>query len=119
MADRDANSEQILERLQLLLYLVPIFGCAPALWSLYIKPGSPKTQSVSRLVVTLAVSWVLVYTLLSGGSHLSPVFTFRLMTTNLLVTTGYFLTNFWLMVRLLQGKTVRLPGLSRLSQRLP
>ncbi|PSN19052.1 hypothetical protein C7271_09285 [filamentous cyanobacterium CCP5] len=119
MPTPNADPESSLQRLQLLLYLVPVFGCVPAVWSLYIQPGSKQVQSVSRLVVTMAVGWILLYGLLSAGSQLSPSFTLRLMTTNLLVTTGYFLTNLWLMVRLLRGQSVRLPGISQLSRRIP
>lgn len=119
MTPPNSDSESVLQRLQLILYLVPIFGCVPAAWSLYIQPGSKQTQNVSRLVMTLAVGWIVLYGMLSAGSQLSPAFTLRFMTTNLLVTTGYFLTNFWLMVRLLRGKSVRLPGISQLSRRLP
>lgn len=112
-------SGEILERLTLTLYLVPIFGVVPAAYSLWRKQGSRQELSVSRLVVTLAVTWVVAYGLLSAGSHLSPGLSLRLLITNTLVTTGYTLTNLVLMVRLLQGKSVNLPGFSQLSKRLP
>ncbi|NJL47548.1 MAG: hypothetical protein HC929_08760 [Leptolyngbyaceae cyanobacterium SM2_5_2] len=108
-----------LERLKLMIYLVPVFGVVPAAYSLWQKQGSRQEQAVSRLVVTLALSWLMIYTLLSAGSHLSPGLSLRLLITNTLVTTGYTLTNLVLMVRLLQGRSVRLPGFSRLSDRLP
>jgi hypothetical protein len=107
-----------LERLKLTIYLVPVFGVVPAAYSLWQKQGSRQTQAVSRLVVTLALSWVMIYALLSAGSHLSPGLSLRLLITNTLATTGYTLTNLVLMVRLLQGKSVKLPGVSRLSDRL-
>ncbi|NMF82665.1 hypothetical protein [Nodosilinea sp. P-1105] len=108
-----------LERLKLMIYLVPIFGVVPSLYSLVTKQGSPQEQSVSRLVVTLALTWVILYGLLSTGSHLAPGLSLRLLITNTLVTTGYTLTNLVLMVRLLQGKSVKLPGFSQFSRRLP
>jgi hypothetical protein len=108
-----------LERLQLMIYLVPIFGMFPALYSLWRHQGSRQAQDVSRLVVTLALSWVIIYGLLSAGSHLAPGLSLRLLVGNALVTTGYTLTNLVLMVRLLQGRSVKLPGFSRLSKRLP
>lgn len=119
MSPQDPDRSQSLERLKLIIYLVPIFGVVPATWSLIAKNGSKQEQSVSRLVVTLALGWVLIYALLSAGGQLSPSLTLRLLITNGLVTTGYFLTNLGLMVRLLQGKKVKLPGISRLSDRLP
>lgn len=115
----EPESSKTLERLQLMIYLVPIFGLVPALWSLYGKASGPQEKSVSRLVVTLALGWLLTYGLLSTSGQLAPALSLRLMVSSTLVTTGYFVTNFWLMLRLLQGKSVRLPGLSQLSNRLP
>ncbi len=112
-------SGETLERLKLTLYLVPIFGVVPAVYSLWQKQGSRQELAVSRLVVTLAFTWVITYGLLSAGSNLAPGLSLRLLITNTLVTTGYTLTNLVLMVRLLQGKSVNLPGFSQLSKRLP
>jgi hypothetical protein len=91
----------------------------PAVYSLWQKQGSRQELAVSRLVVTLALTWVITYGLLSAGSHLSPGLSLRLLITNTLVTTGYTLTNLVLMVRLLRGKSVNVPGFSSLSRRLP
>lgn len=119
MNNLDPDRSQTLEKLKLLIYLVPIFGFFPAVWSLWLRQGSRQEQAASRLVVTLAVGWLLTYALLSAGSQLSPALTLRFLVSGTLVTTGYFVTNLWLMIRLLQGKAVRLPGLSQLSNRLP
>lgn len=118
MPQLEPDTNQTLERLTLLLYLVPVFGVVPSLWSLSRRKSSKQTRSVSRLVITLATLWIASFTLLSTGSNLSPSLSLRLLTTNTLLTTGYFLTNFWLMLRLLRGKSVRLPGISPLSKRL-
>ncbi|MGF1566584.1 MAG: hypothetical protein ACFCVD_00675 [Nodosilinea sp.] len=119
MTKRRTSPGDTLERLKLMIYLVPIFGVVPAAYSLWQRQGSRQEQAVSRLVVTLALSWVVVYGLLSAGSHLSPGLSLRLLVSNTLITTGYTVTNLVLMVRLLQGKSVTLPGISRLSKRLP
>jgi hypothetical protein len=119
MKNASPASGDTLERLKLTLYLVPIFGVVPALYSLWHKQGSRQELAVSRLVVTLALSWVITYTLLSTGSHLAPGLSLRLLITNTLMTTGYTLTNLALMIRLLQGKSVSLPGFSSLSKRIP
>ncbi|HEY9738628.1 MAG TPA: hypothetical protein V6D06_20185 [Trichocoleus sp.] len=119
MTKPDSDGSETLERLQLLIYLVPIFGLFPALWSLYLKQGSRQEKTVSRLVVTLALGWLITFGVLSAGGQLAPSLSLRLLVSSTLVTTGYFVTNFWLMVRLLQGKPVRLPGISQLSNRLP
>ncbi|HEY9761883.1 MAG TPA: hypothetical protein V6D07_05130 [Trichocoleus sp.] len=117
-SDRDRS--QTVERLQLVVHLVPIFGLVPALWSLYLKPDSSKQEKdVSRLVVTLALGWLLAYGLFSMGGQLAPSLSLRLLVSSTLLTTGYFTTNLWLMIRLLQGKSVRLPGFSQMSKRLP
>ncbi len=112
-------SGETLERLKLTIYLVPVFGVVPAVFSLWQRQGSRQELAISRLVVTLALTWVAAYGLLSAGSYLSPGLSLRFLITNTLVTTGYTLTNLVLMVRLLQGKSISLPGFSPLSKRLP
>jgi hypothetical protein len=115
--ERDAGDT--LKRLKLIIYLVPVFGTFPALFSLWRKQGDRREQDISRLVVTLALTWVVLYGLLGAGSHLAPGLSLRLLVSNALVTTGYTLTNLVLMVRLLRGQSVKLPGFSPLSKRLP
>jgi hypothetical protein len=119
MKPNDLAEGTTLERLKLMIYLVPIFGVVPAAYSVWQRQGNRQEQAISRLVITLALTWVMVYALLSTGSHLAPGLSLRFLISNTLVTTGYTLTNLVLMVRLLQGKSVKLPGFSRLSQRLP
>ena len=120
MRSRDADSETKLETLKLIIYLVPIFGFFPSLWSLYLKQGSRREQTVSKTAITLAIAWLIAYVLTAAGSQATTdVASTRLLITSLLGTTGYFITNLWLMLRLLQGKTVRLPGISKLGDRLP
>ncbi|MGF1458703.1 MAG: hypothetical protein ACFBSG_06715 [Leptolyngbyaceae cyanobacterium] len=119
MRSRSSSTETKLETLKLVIYLVPIFGFFPALWSLYLKQGSPRESTVSKTAVTLALAWVMVYVLTVAGSQAADVVSTRLLITGLLATTGYFITNLGLMVRLLQGSSVRLPGISKLGDRLP
>jgi hypothetical protein len=119
MKPNDLAEGTTLERLKLMIYLVPIFGVVPAAYRVWQQQGSRQEQSVSRLVITLALTWVMVYGLLSTGSHLAPGLSLRFLISNTLVTTGYTLTNLVLMVRLLQGKSVKVPGFSRLSRRWP
>ncbi len=119
MRFRTADSATKLESLKLVIYLVPIFGFFPSLWSLYLKQGGRQEQTVSKTAVTLALAWLMVYVLTAAGAQATDIAATRFLVTSLLATTGYFVTNLWLMVRLLQGKSVRLPGLSKLSDRLP
>jgi hypothetical protein len=119
MPPRPSDPETKLETLKLVLYLVPVFGVLPALWSLYIQPGNSRVKSVSKTAVTLALLWGGTYVLTASGAQVSDVAATRLLILSLLATTGYFVTNLWLMVRLLQGGSVRLPGISKLGDRLP
>ncbi|MGD1906870.1 MAG: hypothetical protein ACFB0C_12865 [Leptolyngbyaceae cyanobacterium] len=112
------DPETTLETLKLVIYLVPIFGFFPSLWSLYRRGGSRREQATSRTAVILALTWLLVYGATGAGAQAIDSLTARFLITGLLSTTGYFITNLWLMVRLLQGKSVRIPGLSRWGDRL-
>lgn len=119
MATRPSDPETTLETLKLVLYLVPIFGVVPALWSLYFSQSSRREQQVSRTVIVLALGWLLTYGVTVGGAQAMDAASARLLITGVLATTGYFVTNLWLMVRLLQGHTPRLPGITPLGDRLP
>jgi hypothetical protein len=122
MPTPDPYHERPLERLQMLFYLIPVIGFLPALWTLYRQQGSLEQQNVSRLVVTLTLGWVLGYLLLGAGTQLtgaSLTSTLSLLILSSLLTSGYFLANLWLMVRLWQRKPLRLPGISQLSDRIP
>jgi hypothetical protein len=114
MTDNDPFKEQKLNKFQLSIYLLPIVGWLPALWTLYRKQGDREQQSVSRLSVTLTLVWLLAYSLLwLGTAQTSEFLTLRLLYLNGLLTSGYILTCLGLMIRLWQGKSVRLPGISR------
>jgi hypothetical protein len=115
MKEPDPLENQDLQRLQIFLYLVPIFGFFPALWTLYRRQGTKEQQAVSRLSVTLALSWLLGYFLLSAGAE-SQFWTLRLLITNSLLTSGYFVLSFGLMLRLWQRKSLRLPGISQVAE---
>ncbi|MBF2020130.1 MAG: hypothetical protein IGR93_08520 [Hydrococcus sp. C42_A2020_068] len=113
MKDNDPFKEQKLNKFQLSIYLLPIVGWVPALWTLYRKQGTREQQSISRLSVTLTLAWLLVYVLLwLGAAQTSEFLTLRLLYLNGLLTSGYILTCLGLMIRLWQGKSVRLPGIS-------
>ncbi len=105
-------------RFQLFWYLVPVVGFFPALWTLYYRQGGKQRQDLSRTVVTLTIAWLLGYVLLGIGAENSDS-ALPLLLTNSLLTSGYFVTNLWLMVRLWQRKSVRLPVISKVGDRLP
>ena len=111
--------EQKLKHIQLLTYLVPVLGVVPALWTLCRHSGSRNQQRVSRLSITLAFGWLLAYSSLwAGAASTSDLLTVRLLYLNGLLTSGYFLTCFWLAFRLLQGKLPQLPGISQIAEEL-
>lgn len=112
------NSES--KHLKLFFYLIPVIGFFPSLWTLYLggKSSSKQELAVSRLAVTLAGSWLLGYLLLAIGAETSEFLTLRLLILNTLLTSGYFLVSVWLIIRLISGKSIRLPGFSSLAERV-
>jgi len=123
MKEHDSRKLQSFENpdikhLQLFLYLIPIFGFFPALWTLYRRQGSREQQTLSRLAVTLALCWLLSYILLGTGAQLSEGLALPLLLTNSILTSSYFIINIWLMVRLWQRRPPQLPLISRVSKRL-
>ena len=118
MKELKSSECQEFEQLKLLVYLIPIIGCFPSLWTLYHHRGTREQQAASRLSITLAFSWLLGYILLSAsvGAYSSQYWTIRLLLLNTMFTSGYFLVSVGLMVRLWQRKSLRLPGISRVSE---
>ncbi|AFY47960.1 hypothetical protein Nos7524_2110 [Nostoc sp. PCC 7524] len=105
-------------KIQLVLYLIPIIGCLPSLWTIYRHQGSREQLAVSRLSITLAFTWLLGYLLLATGAATTDFLALRLLILNTFCTSGYFLVSIWLILRLIRGKSHRLPGLSTLADRL-
>jgi hypothetical protein len=119
MKDNDAFSEQKLKKFQLTFYLVPVVGWMPAIVALYGKQASKEQKAVSRLSISLTLIWAIAYFSLSLGALQTTEFLMlRLLYLNGLLTTGYLLTCLVMMLRLWQGKTVRLPGISADAVRL-
>ncbi|MBV8885205.1 MAG: hypothetical protein JO235_14585 [Chroococcidiopsidaceae cyanobacterium CP_BM_RX_35] len=118
MKDLEPADNPVFKRLYLFLYLIPIFGCFPALWTLYRRRGSREQLTVSRLSVTLAGSWLLGYLLLGTAGEISEFLTLRLLLLNTLLTSGYFIVSLWLMVRLYSRQSPRLPGFSHFPERV-
>ena len=107
------------QKKQLWYYLVPVFGVIPALWTLYRGKGNKDRTQVSRLSVLLLTMWIVPYlSLFIGADNSSEIVAFRLLYTNALLTTTYFLVCFGLLFRLQQGKSPYLPLLSSLSNKI-
>jgi hypothetical protein len=112
------GEEATISKTQLILHLIPILGFFPSLWAVYRRQGSREQLAVSRLSITLAFTWLLGYLLLATGAATSDFLTLRLLILNSFFTSGYFLMSIWLILRLLQGKSYRLPGMSNLAERI-
>lgn len=104
--------------IQLLLYLIPVIGFFPSLWTLYRHQGSREQLAVSRLSITLVLTWLLAYLLLATGAATSEFLTLRLLLLNSFLTSGYFLISIWLIIRTAKGKSKHLPGFSRFAARV-
>lgn len=104
----------------LLLYVIPVIGFFPSLWTLYRRQGSREQMNVSRLSVTLALTWVLGYILLATGatSSNSHLFALRLLILNSFFTSSYFLVSIWLIFQISRNKSKRLPGFSHLAEQV-
>lgn len=121
-ADRKTSAafeNRDLQRLLIFIYLIPVVGFLPALWTLYQQRGSREQRNASRLVVVLTTGWMLGYILLGVGAQATDSGALPLLIVSSLLTSGYFLVNIWLMICLWQGKSLYLPGLSHLGDRLP
>ena len=113
-----AGEEVTISKTQLILHLIPVLGFFPSLWAVYHRQASREQLAVSRLSITLAFSWLSGYLLLATGAATSEFFTLRLLILNSFFTSGYFLVSVWLVLRVLQGKSYRLPGMSSLAERI-
>ncbi|WP_088891659.1 hypothetical protein [Leptolyngbya ohadii] len=104
----DRYGEANLKRIQMFVYLVPIVGFFPALWTLYRKNGSREQRQVSQLAVKLALGWLAGNLLLQVGIQTHQGAIVPLLILASLLTSGYFLTNLWLMIRLWQRQSLDL-----------
>lgn len=93
---------------QVWIYLLPIVGIIPSIWTLSrhksdlaIKSEMNSAQlKASRLSISLVVTWLITYALLSlSADRTTDLLAFRLLYTNALLTTGYFVTCTVLMLR--------------------
>jgi hypothetical protein len=119
MKSTDPLENQDVKHLQLFIYLIPVVGFFPALWTLYRRNGNRSQRSLSKLAVKLAFGWILGYLLLGAGAQASESLSVSLLLMSSLLTSGYFLVNLWFMVRLWRHKSLWLPGIGHLSDRLP
>lgn len=116
---RSVGAQHDSSPLQLVLYIIPVVGFFPSLWTLYSRQGTREQLMVSKLSITLMLTWILGYLLLAtGAEQAANTLALRLLILNTFLTSGYFLVSAWLVIRTLRGKKQRVPGFSRLSEQI-
>jgi hypothetical protein len=109
-----------IRKLQLSLYLLPIVGIIPALFTLNSKYSCQKQKKVSTLSLKLFFFWLLSYICLWLGAIASSEVVFiRLLYLNGILTTGYFLTCLVFALLIWRGKMPRLPFKLKISLEKP
>ncbi|MDJ0745929.1 MAG: hypothetical protein QNJ32_21550 [Xenococcaceae cyanobacterium MO_167.B27] len=104
---------------QLWIYLLPVVGTIPALWTLYRRTGNAEQQNTSRLSLVLLLLWLTGYiSLFLGAANGSEVLAFRLLYANTILTSGYFVICLGLMFRLRTGKSPYLPLISQVVNKI-
>ena len=115
-------------RMRTYLHLVPVFGVIPSLWTLYGQRssrsediGEERVRAASRLSVLIGVGCISAIALLGAGagSQASQAASLRFLLASSFVGSGYFVLSLGLMFRVAKGQSIRLPGVSQLSRRLP
>ncbi|MEM7595039.1 MAG: hypothetical protein AAF383_26660 [Cyanobacteria bacterium P01_A01_bin.83] len=107
------KTEQVEQYIQLWIYLLPVIGVIPAVWTLYQAHNRMKNEQTqncpalrqqykaSRLSVNLMLAWLGSYALFSlGSANISGLMSLRLMYANAVTTTGYFLCCTFLLLQL-------------------
>ena len=109
MNNRLLRSPKIERHLKLWIYLLPVVGVVPAIWTLYKShpnDGSNvvehrEQKKVSRLSLNLVLIWLISYSSLSlGAANTTGIIAFRLLFANTILTTAYFVACTVLMSRL-------------------
>jgi nitrate reductase gamma subunit len=118
MSTIDSLDRDEIRHLKLFLYLVPMFGVFPAMWTLYRRAGSRKERALSRFVIKFALGWLVTYGLLGASATTLENGHLALLITASFLTSGYFLTNVWLMMRVWQRKSIGLPGIGKVGKLL-
>ena len=124
------HPQQHLQKMLTYLHLVPIFGVVLSLWTLYgeSRPASEENTieesqrlAASRLSVVLGLSSFCAIALLGLGasSVASQSASLRFLLTSSFIGSGYFLLSIGLMFRVSTNRSIRLPGITQLSRRLP
>lgn len=112
----DAIDKDELKSLTLLLYLMPVFGVGPAMWTLSRPDRSKQERALSRLAIKLAMAWFAGTVMFDLGVNNSDTIKVPLLLASSLLTSGYFVLNLYLMLRLWQRKPVDVPFFGRVTR---
>jgi hypothetical protein len=114
--DEKFDSKEI-KSLMLLFYLMPVFGVGPAMWTLSRPDRSPSERALSRIAIKLMLVWFAGTVALDVGVENMEALKLPLLIVSSLFTSGYFVLNLGLMLRLWRGQTIDLPLIGRVSRR--
>ncbi|MGD1922099.1 MAG: hypothetical protein ACFCAD_26310 [Pleurocapsa sp.] len=101
--------QKVERHLKLWIYLLPVVGIIPAVWTLYRITKNKQTnldeyreqKKASHLSFRLSLMWLISYSSLSlGAFSASEIMSFRLLYANAILTTAYFITCTVMMIRL-------------------
>ena len=65
------SKQDNLDKFQLSLYMLPVVGILPSLWTLSSQHGNLQQKKVSRLSINLMSIWLLMYISLWLGSNIT------------------------------------------------
>jgi hypothetical protein len=100
------------EKFRFFLYLLPVFGAIPAIWTLTRTNANPQYKQVSRTSLTLALAWGIFYlSCWQSSNWIGEIGSIRLLYSSALITTGYFGLSFWLILRMLKGRSINILNL--------
>ena len=117
-SDRIPEKSDHLNRSMLFYYLIPVVGFFPSLWTLYRRQGTREQKLVSRLSVTLAFGWLLGHLLLETSAQATESIHLPLLLISSLLTSSYFVVSVWLMIRLWQRRSMKIPGISQVAEQV-
>jgi hypothetical protein len=106
-----------IKNLMLLFYLMPVFGAGLSLWTLSNPKAAPSELALSRLAMKLMLTWFAGTVMLDVGVENIDALKLPLLLVSSLFTSGYFVLNLGLMLRLWQGRSIDLPFFGRVSRR--
>jgi uncharacterized membrane protein YhdT len=124
MNNQFLHPQKIEQHLKLWIYLLPVVGIIPAVWTLYRPQKNHQAnleehreqKKASRLALNLVLIWLVSYGLLSfGATNASEIISFRLLYANAILTTVYFVTCTVLMSRLSYGTSPSVKKIKKLN----